>query len=29
VRRIARGLKVELAQLAALAEDFERQLGEA
>lgn len=29
VRRIARGLQVELAQLAALAEDFERQLGEA
>jgi transcriptional regulator with XRE-family HTH domain len=26
VRRIARGLKVELAQLAALAEDFERKL---
>ena len=29
VRRIARGLDVELAQLAALAEDFERQLAEA
>jgi len=29
VRRIAKGLKVELAQLAALAEDFERRLGEA
>ncbi|MFL5833409.1 MAG: helix-turn-helix domain-containing protein [Solirubrobacterales bacterium] len=29
VRRIARGLKVELAQLAALAEEFERELGEA
>jgi transcriptional regulator with XRE-family HTH domain len=29
VRRIARGLKVPLAQLAALAEDFERKLGEA
>ena len=26
VRRIARGLKVELAQLAALAEDFEAEL---
>jgi transcriptional regulator with XRE-family HTH domain len=29
VRRIAKGLKVELAQLAALAEDFERKLSEA
>lgn len=29
VRRIARGLKVDLAQLAALAEEFERELGEA
>jgi transcriptional regulator with XRE-family HTH domain len=29
VRRIAGGLKVELAQLAALAEEFERKLGEA
>jgi transcriptional regulator with XRE-family HTH domain len=29
VRRIARGLRVELADLAALAEEFERQLGEA
>lgn len=28
VRRIARGLKVPLSQLADLAEDFERQLGE-
>jgi transcriptional regulator with XRE-family HTH domain len=27
VRRIARGLKVPLDQLAALAEDFERKLG--
>jgi transcriptional regulator with XRE-family HTH domain len=26
VRRIARGLKVDLSQLAALAEDFERKL---
>jgi XRE family transcriptional regulator, regulator of sulfur utilization len=29
VRRIARGLDVPLAQLAALAEDFERKLAEA
>jgi transcriptional regulator with XRE-family HTH domain len=29
VRRIATGLKVPLEQLAALAEDFERNLGEA
>ena len=29
VRRIAKGLSVELAQLAALAEDFERELREA
>ena len=29
VRRIARGLSVELAHLAALAEDFERKVGEA
>jgi transcriptional regulator with XRE-family HTH domain len=29
VRRIAKGLKVDLAQLAALAEEFERKLGEA
>jgi transcriptional regulator with XRE-family HTH domain len=29
VRRIARGLKVDLAQLADLAEEFERKLGEA
>jgi transcriptional regulator with XRE-family HTH domain len=29
VRRIAKGLKVELAQLAALAEEFERELSEA
>lgn len=29
VRRIAKGLSVELAQLAALAEEFERELGEA
>lgn len=29
VRRIAKGLDVELAQLAALAEEFERKLGEA
>lgn len=29
VRRIARGLKVELAELAALAEDLERKLGDA
>ena len=29
VRRIARGLRVPLPQLAALAEDFERKLGEA
>ncbi len=28
VRRIAKGLGVELAQLAALAEEFERKLGE-
>ena len=28
VRRIAKGLDVELAQLAALAEEFERNLGE-
>ena len=29
VRRIAKGLGVELAQLAALAEEFERKLGNA
>jgi transcriptional regulator with XRE-family HTH domain len=29
VRRIAKGLKIPLAQLADLAEDFERQLAEA
>ena len=29
VRRIAAGLKIPLAQLAALAEEFERTLGEA
>jgi transcriptional regulator with XRE-family HTH domain len=29
VRRIAKGLKIPLAQLADLAEDFERQYGEA
>jgi transcriptional regulator with XRE-family HTH domain len=29
VRRIAKGLKVDLAQLAALAEELERKLGDA
>jgi transcriptional regulator with XRE-family HTH domain len=29
VRRIAKGLEIPLAQLADLAEDFERQLGQA